>query len=489
MLNEEEFDIKEFIQILENVKLSKNDIENNLISSEELYIILKDQLKNTSKEEDIILLNSFIEKIAEKLYFQEKNNWQKQGMDLGLERIKKLLKVFNNPQDDLKVIHIGGTNGKGSTSIFIQNILMDSGLKVGLFSSPSIISENESIKINNDFINYSKAYDLLMKIKNTWNNHFYKENYLTYFEAFTVVAILYFKEQNVDIAIFEVGLGGKDDATNVFEKKLASVLTNITIDHLGVIGNSLEEIAYTKSGIIQENDNVFLYPSTKIVTDVIKKVSTEHNAKLNIVNIDDINIEKLESKRNMFSFKNYKNLETSMIGKYQIYNCSLALIVINDLNERKIINVTKENIRNGLLNAKWPGRLEWILEEPRVLIDGAHNEDAMNNLVEFLKNENYNNLRILVGVLKDKEHSKIFEILSKLQGKFYLTEVPFEGRKMNTEDMEKEIREYSNNIETFKIPEDGLNKIFKDYEKDDLIVITGSLYLISKLRKYIVETK
>lgn len=366
---------------------------------------------------------------------------------------------------------------------------MDSGLKVGLFSSPSIISENESIKINNDFINYSKAYDLLMKIKNTWNNHFYKENYLTYFEAFTVVAILYFKEQNVDIAIFEVGLGGKDDATNVFEKKLASVLTNITIDHLGVIGNSLEEIAYTKSGIIQENDNVFLYPSTKIVTDVIKKVSTEHNAKLNIVNIDDINIEKLESKRNMFSFKNYKNLETSMIGKYQIYNCSLALIVINDLNERKIINVTKENIRNGLLNAKWPGRLEWILEEPRVLIDGAHNEDAMNNLVEFLKNENYNNLRILVGVLKDKEHSKIFEILSKLQGKFYLTEVPFEGRKMNTEDMEKEIREYSNNIETFKIPEDGLNKIFKDYEKDDLIVITGSLYLISKLRKYIVETK
>lgn len=477
--------IDELLIFLEKKQIIEKDISRKIQGFEDIYYYLKNKESNISEKK--YWINHLIEVLGEKLFIEEKNNWERQGMDLGLDRIKEMLNILDNPQDKLNIIHIGGTNGKGSTSIFIQSILMESGLDIGFFSSPAIISENESIRINNNYIDYSKAYDLLIFIKNTWEENFNREKYLTYFEAFTILGILYFKEKEVDIAIFEVGLGGRFDSTNIFSKKLASVITNIGLDHIGVLGGTIEEIAYEKAGIIQEKDYVFAYPSPNEAVKIVKDVSAEKKAKLNILSVDDIDIKSIESDYNEFSYRGHENLKTKMVGEHQIYNCSLAIMVIDSLNERKIFNITDEDIKSGVLKAKWPGRLEWLVKNPRVLIDGAHNVDAIENLVKFLQNEKYDNLRVLMGILKDKEHDKIFEMLASLPAKFYLTEVPFEGRKMKVEEMEEELQKYTNEIKSFENSKEAVDTVFKDSKDEDLIVITGSLYLISEIRGYILK--
>ena len=430
---------------------------------------------------------NIFENIAEELFFYEKNNWIKPGMDLGLSRMKKLLKILNNPQEKLKVIHVGGTNGKGSTCSYINSILIEANYNVGLFTSPSIISENESIKINNEYINFSKMYNLLIYIKERWIEIYGTADFFTYFECLTALSIVYFSENEVDFAIFEVGLGGRNDATNVFGKKVLSIVANIGMDHLGVIGNTLEEIAFEKGGIIQDNDNVILYPSPVVALNVLTNICKEKNTYVEVLckdNIRDIVQEKYYS---IFSYGSIENIKINMVGNYQIYNASLSLLAINNLKGRNLIEISDEQIKKGFENTSWPGRLEWISKSENILIDGAHNEDSINNLVEFLERQKYDKLKVFMGVLKDKEYKKIFKKIASLNGEYYLTEVPFKGREMKVEEMKQELLPYTNRIETFKDPIDGIKYLLNNKEEDDLIVITGSLYLISLIRGYITE--
>ncbi|MFY9283124.1 MAG: folylpolyglutamate synthase/dihydrofolate synthase family protein [Miniphocaeibacter sp.] len=466
--------------ILDGILIDEIEKTGNLVDK---YKLLRKYLKDLDNTE----LLEIQEEINRILFISEEREWQKQGISLGLSRMKKLLDLLDNPEKDLKVIHIGGTNGKGSTCIYLQSILKESGLKVGLFTSPSIISDNDGIRINDDFISYEIAYDYLNKIKNIWLKNYGKDDFITYFEAFTAMALLYFKDKKVDFAIFEVGLGGRYDATNIFKKKALSVITNIGIDHIGILGNSLEEIAYEKAGIIQENDNVVAYPSDEKALEVIKKVCEEKNAKLNILNKKDIKNISLNSTFNIFSYGKYKNIKTNMVGKYQVYNCALALLCLEKLKEEKLLNLSEENIREGILKTSWPGRLEWVSKSPKILIDGAHNEDSINNLVDFLKTEKYDTLKILIGVLKDKEYEKIFKIISSLNADYYLAEVPFKGREMTVEEMKVILGKYTENINAFKNPEDALKAILKGNSENDVIVLTGSFYLISKLRNLLIN--
>ncbi len=382
---------------------------------------------------DIFELNPEPNSNWEEIYFYIKNNWPRPGMDLSLDRIKRYLEFLKNPQDDLKVIHIAGTNGKGSTGTFIKSILEEENLNIGFFSSPSIISDTESIKTSRGYISYREYAERLLNILKNWKNKFDNENFLSFFEASTIVAIEHFKSIKVDMAIFEVGLGGALDSTNVFKKKVLDVITHIGLDHLGVLGNSIEEIAEQKAGIIQENDRVLAYPIPTNAVKIINQKAMALKAKVTSPNFSDI-----------------KNL----------------------------------NIEEAFV----PGRLEWIkYKDVDILLDGAHNEDGIDGFVSFVKKNISEKFNLVVGVLKDKEYKKIYKELAKLNCDFYLTEVPFEGRKLPVDDAVETLKDFGvSNVLGFEDPIEAIKMAIEDGEGNPVIV-TGSLYLISKIRNFLVK--
>ena len=424
----------------------------------------------------------------EEIYFYIKNNWPRPGMDLSLDRIKSYLEFLKNPQDDLKVIHIAGTNGKGSTGTFIKSILEEENLNIGFFSSPSIISDTESIKTSRGYISYREYAERLLNILKNWKNKFDNENFLSFFEASTIVAIEHFKSINVDIAIFEVGLGGLLDSTNVFKKKVLDVITHIGLDHLGVLGNSIEEIATQKAGIIQEGDRVLAYPIPKEALKVIEEKSSKLNAKMttpDFSNIKNVNINKNGSS---YSYGDLNNISISMVGENQIYNSTMAIEAIEILNEDFGYSIKSASIINGLSKAFVPGRLEWIkYKNVDILMDGAHNEDGIDGFVSFVEKNISEKFNLVVGVLKDKEYKKIYKKLAKLNCDFYLTEVPFEGRKLPVEDAVETLKDFEvSNVLGFGDPIEAIKMAIEDGEGNPVIA-TGSLYLISKIRNFLVK--
>lgn len=424
----------------------------------------------------------------EEIYFYIKNNWPRPGMDLSLDRIKRYLEFLKNPQDDLKVIHIAGTNGKGSTGTFIKSILEEENLNIGFFSSPSIISDTESIKTSRGYISYREYAERLLNILKNWKNKFDNENFLSFFEASTIVAIEHFKSINVDIAIFEVGLGGLLDSTNVFKKKILDVITHIGLDHLGVLGNSIEEIAEQKAGIIQKGDKVLAYPIPTKAVEIINQKASALNAKVISPDFSDINNLNIDRDGSSYSYENFDKIYIKMTGENQIYNSIMAIEAIEILNEDFGYSIKSASIINGLSKAFVPGRLEWIkYKNVDILMDGAHNEDGIDGFVSFVEKNISEKFNLVVGVLKDKEYKKIYKKLAKLNCDFYLTEVPFEGRKLPVEDAVETLKDFGvSNVLGFEDPIEAIKKAIEDGEGNPVIV-TGSLYLISKIRNFLVK--
>ena len=424
----------------------------------------------------------------EEIYFYIKNNWPRPGMDLSLDRIKSYLEFLKNPQDDLKVIHIAGTNGKGSTGTFIKSILEEENLNIGFFSSPSIISDTESIKNSRGYISYREYAERLLNILKNWKNKFDNENFLSFFEASTIVAIEHFKSIKVDMAIFEVGLGGTLDSTNVFKKKVLDVITHIGLDHLGVLGNSIEEIAEQKAGIIQENDRVLAYPTPTNAVKIINQKAMALKAKVTSPNFSDIKNLNIDRVCSSYSYKNLDNIYIKMDWENQIYNSIMAIEAIEILNEEFGYSIKSASIINGLSKAFVPGRLEWIkYKDVDILLDGAHNEDGIDGFVSFVEKNISEKFNLVVGVLKDKEYKKIYKELAKLNCDFYLTEVPFEGRKLPVDDAVETLKDFGvSNVLGFEDPIEAIKKAIEDGEGNPVIV-TGSLYLISKIRNFLVK--
>ena len=424
----------------------------------------------------------------EEIYFYIKNNWPRPGMDLSLDRIKRYLEFLKNPQDDLKVIHIAGTNGKGSTGTFIKSILEEENLNIGFFSSPSIISDTESIKTTIGYISYREYSERLLNILKNWKENFDKTNFLSFFEASTIVAIEHFKSIKVDMAIFEVGLGGLLDSTNVFKKKILDVITHIGLDHLGVLGNSIEEIAEQKAGIIQENDRVLAYPIPTKAVEIINQKASALNAKVISPDFSDIKNLNIDRFCSSYSYKNLDNIYIKMAGENQIYNSIMAIEAIEILNEEFGYSIKSASIINGLSKAFVPGRLEWIkYKDVDILLDGAHNEDGIDGFVSFVEKNISEKFNLVVGVLKDKEYKKIYKKLAKLNCDFYLTEVPFEGRKLPVDDAVETLKDFGvSNVLGFEDPIEAIKMAIEDGEGNPVIV-TGSLYLISKIRNFLVK--
>ena len=403
-------------------------------------------------------------------------------MKLGLHRMEHVLALFNNPEHDLKVIHVAGTNGKGSTCSYIKDILKTK-YRVGLYSSPGMLSFNDRIRVNDDFIPYKEAYRLFKEVVKVYDaNRPDPSDKLSFFEIITTVALLYFREQKTDFVIMEVGLGGRYDGTNIFKEKLLSIITKIGLDHTAILGNSLEKIAYEKSGIIQENDNVLIYPADNNVVDVISNICKEQNANFSILDENNIEIKDIGTRGNKFSFRNIY-YTTKMVGQHQIYNACLALAAIFSLRSRGIIDIDDKTINSTLAASTWAGRLEWI--RPNILLDGAHNNDGINSLVNYLSVNNFPKLKILLGILEDKDYKDMVAKLKTISAKFSATKVPIEIKESNLDNL---VHSFGDTVVTKYDNYDlALSSLIPSLKDDEVLLITGSLYLISAVRAEILE--
>jgi len=421
-------------------------------------------------------------------YINDKNKY---GSRLGLERISKLLELLGSPHMDLKHIHIAGTNGKGSTASYIATILKEGGYKVGLFTSPYLERFNERISINGEDIPDDRLVEITERVKNSIDIML-KEGYdhPTTFEIVTAIGFVYFKEENVDYVVLEVGLGGRLDSTNVIKDSLISVITTIDYDHMDVLGDTLGKIAYEKAGIIKDRGLVLTYPQDKDALNTIKEVSKKRGATLEICPMENVEILKLDEYGGVFNYKyngkEYNNIEIRLIGKHQIYNATLALTAVIMLKERGILEISEEAIKRGLKNTRWPGRMEVLKRNPLFIIDGAHNIQGIKVLAENLNRFNYKRLILGIGILKDKEVEPMVKALVDKADEVVVTEANI-YRKMDATDLEKIVNKYNPHTHVQDNIKEAVSKAYELAGKEDLILFTGSLYLIGDIRKIVLE--
>lgn len=443
-------------------------------------------------------------------------NVNKLGSILGLNTIKELLKRLGNPQNELKVVHIAGTNGKGSIMTFVQNILMESGYKVGRYCSPAVFNEREIIRINDEYISEEQSADLLTRIKEKCDS-MYSEGlpHPTSFEIETAEALMFFKEQNCDIALIECGMGGETDATNVFEKVLCSVIATISLDHTQFLGSTIEEIAKVKSGIIKENCPVVMSKQIVEAESVIKKVCKQNNSKLIIPTEQDSENVEIDGLTTKVTYKASNNkeyiLNLQALGTYQIKNAKtaveVALVLDKALTEKTNIcdesdknngtgmknninnsgNTIEKNIKKGIEKTVWPGRMEVISKEPLIIIDGAHNPGAVLELRKTL-DLYFTNKRItfIMGVLSDKDFSKEAEIIAD-RAERIITITPNNSRGLDGHKLAETLVKYNHNVQVAdslkQAAEESIYTIKEN--RADMILAFGSLSYLGELKQVV----
>lgn len=389
-------------------------------------------------------------KQALKWVYNLKGSEHKGGFNLSLDAVKVLLSKLGNPQDDLKVIHVTGTNGKGSVCAMIATVLKEAGYKVGLYTSPHLKDFRERFLIDGRKISkeeFTKYFEIVKPFVTDQ----------TFFEVVTAIAFLYFNSKKVDFLVCEVGLGGRLDATNLVNP-LISVITNVSLEHKAYLGSTIEKIAYEKAGIIKEKKPT-VTGATGRALEVIKKIAKERNSELFAVK------------------KPILKYPLKLQGDFQKINASIALESIKILNKNYNLKIKKNKIKKGLLNTKWPGRLEFISHN--ILVDCAHNPDAVRNLKkELLKiKKRFNKMYLVIGILKDKDYKDILDELVPIADKVILTK-PNIPRALEPKVLAKYVKkEYV----IIKDAKKALKYAKKMAKKDDLIVVTGSIYLVGEI--------
>ena len=368
------------------------------------------------------------------------NEVKKYGSVLGLQNMENLCREIGNPEKDLNIIHLAGTNGKGSVGAFCDAILRAAGNNVCRYTSPAVFEYEEIWQYNGENITRGELSDYVGIVKSAAIELVKKgQPHPTAFEIETAIAFLYCRDKKCDYALLETGMGGRLDAVNVIEKSRVSVITSIGIDHNAFLGETLAEIAYEKAGIIKQNGVVVTAPQEDAAMDVIKKVCDEKHARL-------ITVKRPENIRGrIFDYGDMRDIEISLAGAFQPVNAGVAIEVAKELG------IDEEEIRQGLKSAVWRGRFEKINYNPLFIIDGAHNESAAKMLEQTIKNEfDGQKLNFIIGVLADKEVEKIAEHTAYLADKIYAV-TPDNPRAMDKEDLAEILLKYNKNTETAQI--------------------------------------
>ena len=403
-------------------------------------------------------------------------------------RIKKFLEKIGSPEKNLKVIHVAGTNGKGSTVNFIKDILKED-YKVGSFVSPHLITYCDRIKIGDKEISQDDfaAIGEFIIAKEPEIIEDYGE--LNLFEFLTIMAIIYFDREKVDIAVLEVGMGGRADSTNIFtsREKLISIITSISMDHMEYLGNTIEEIADAKAGIITDNGLVLTTNKDPKILGVIDNEAEKKSAE--IYYSKDLESEIIKSDLKGIDFRvklgDWEEFSLTQIGDYQVENALGAIYALYLLNKKGILKISTEKIRERIKSSSWAGRMEIVSRDPLIILDGAHNFDGIKKLVESIENFKFKKLYLIMSILSDKEHKKMLEEISSFTDEVVFVNLDYK-RGTSPEELKKEASDYGLKAEVMSV-EDAINHYQEKYEDGDLILITGSLYFVSEARAEILN--
>ena len=420
--------------------------------------------------------------------YEESLSWldgfQRFGMKLGLERISRICKELDNPQNGLKVIHVGGTNGKGSVCKFLESILLTSGYSVGVYTSPHLQCFSERIVVDGEEISEGDVVSLVEKVKPVVEKMIEKGDDPTYFEIATAMAFQYFKDKNVDFAVVEVGLGGRFDATNVVNP-FVSIITNISLEHTDVLGKKVEDIAFEKAGIIKNGIPVITATEGKAL-EVIEKIANERKAPVNVVRRDDWERYHGGLDRQEFYVKGFLkdyNVKTSLPGEFQGENIALTLAAIEILQMNGFY-IPDDSINNGISKTVHAGRMEIISRDPVILLDGAHNPAGMQMLVDTLENEfDYDKLVVVLGILSDKDIKSMLKLLVPLADVIVTTKSQ-NSRAYGPSGLKKIIEDldYKKEIVMKNEIDDAVNYAKSIAKKNDLICVTGSLFTVGEAK-------
>lgn len=405
-----------------------------------------------------------------------------------LDKMNYYCSLFNHPERTFKSIHITGTNGKGSTVAFLKSILQESGLKVATFTSPYITIFNERIQFDGKFISDSD----LLKYGNKIIDKYpliEKSKYETpsFFEFITLLAFLYFEDlPNLDIAIIEVGIGGRLDATNVIDS-LVSVITNVSLEHTNVLGDTTKKITEEKLGIVKNKEPLICGIKDIDLQNYVIKRCQDKESELVLTSLSAFEIKQMDINGSRFTLEGYDNpFFIKLIGPHQVENAIVAIKAIEKLNQ--IIHFSKWNfpisnviLSRGLKNATWPGRLEVLSSKPLILTDGAHNIDGIERVCEFIKNQNYKYKRAVVSISKDKELATMIKLLDDTFDEIIFTEYNYK-RHASADDLYK----LSNNPRKRIIK--SLNEVYNyiGNNHQEITIFLGSLYLVTDVKRQII---
>ncbi|HIX68216.1 MAG TPA: bifunctional folylpolyglutamate synthase/dihydrofolate synthase [Candidatus Anaerostipes excrementavium] len=406
-------------------------------------------------------------------------NTNKFGSVLGLDNIKELLKRLENPQETLKVVHIAGTNGKGSILAYLASVFRESGYRAGRYVSPASFAYEERFRINEENISKENLCFYMEKLKEVSEEMVQDGlDHPTMFEIETALSFLYFADQKTDVVLLETGMGGRLDATNVVSRPICTVIGSIGYDHMQYLGTTLPEIAGEKAGILKEGCPVISYDNGEEVNAVIEAAAREKHCPIEFVNSAGIRVLSQNLERQSFAYRSsrgrfYEKIEIPLLGSHQIPNATTALEVLEIIKNYYCISEfqTEEGFRNTI----WRGRLEKLSDHPLIFCDGAHNPDGAARLAEFLEN-NFTNRRIIyiIGVLADKEYEKMIETTAKFANRIY-TVAPDNERALSSRELAFVVRKYHTDVQERSRLASCLEEVKKEAGEEDVIVIFGTL--------------
>lgn len=409
---------------------------------------------------------------------------QRFGMIFGLSNIEGILRTLGNPHEALKVIHIGGTNGKGSVAVMVASVLRENEYRVGLYTSPHILSFTERIQINGQSISEAQVAAMTARIKKEIEDAKIPQQF-TFFDFTTAMALLCFAEAEVDLAVVEVGLGGRLDSTNVVTP-VVTLITNVSFEHRDVLGDSLTGIGREKAGIIKAGIPLVTGVTQKEILRELENICREKGAPLYLMGRDFFGEKEGPG---IFRFKgrqwDFSGIKVSLLGQHQIANATMALEILEAMEEAGY-PVTRESIYLGLEQVDWPGRLEIVRTRPWVVLDGAHNPAGAQALCEALSQGfSYDRCYFLLGIMKDKEVEKIVSILVPLSHELVLTQ-PKQDRAAPPERLLKAVETAGGRGRVIPDVAEGLDTLLSMAGSNDLICVAGSFYTIGEAKAHLL---
>lgn len=413
---------------------------------------------------------------------------QRFGGEISLKAITRFLEYLGNPQDDLKFIHIAGTNGKGSVGAYLESVLREAGYRIGRFVSPTLYEYRERIQINGSYIreeDFGRLMDPIAAALGQMEKN--GEEMPSPFEIETGLSFLYFREEKCDLVLLECGMGGEMDATNVIKNTELAVITSISLDHMEYLGDTIEEIARQKAGIIKPGATVVTCLQQPQAAVEIEKACKKYRNLLAVGKYYDGKVLESDLEHMTFTYAGM-TITIHLAGAHQLENAIVALCGVMALNDRGY-EISEEQIVQGFAKARWSGRFTVLQKEPYFIVDGAHNPDAAKKLKKSLKMYFPGKRMIfLMGVLKDKQYDEIAAILAPMADTVITMETVDNPRALSAVELADTVKKYNSHVRIAQSLEDAVEQGFALAEKEDVIVVFGSLSFTGEITR-IVHTR